>query len=242
MRRYGLNRGNVKGISVLCVDSEVQSRRLIRYGLEVHGYAVMTANSGDEAISQFAKKTFDMVTTEINLGDGPDGIEFCRTVRERCKTPIVVITEDDNKRTKLAALGAGADDYVTKPFDIDELEARIRAILRRTAIADGSSVDGEIRADGLVINVLKHRVSLDGEEIYLTPREFALLRVLASNPGTVVPHSTLLKEVWHKDEQGSENLVRVYINKLRKKLGECSSSPPRYIFNELGVGYRFVDM
>ncbi len=237
MREQDLNQ-----ISLLCVDNDAQSRRLLRYGLEAYGYTTYMAGSGEEAIRMAGRKTFDLITTAINLGIGPGGIEICQTFRECCKTPIIVIAEENDKKTKLTALDAGADDYITKPFDLDEVEARIRAILRRSAIEDGSSSDGEIRVDGLVINLVKHRVVLDGKPISLTPREFALLRVLASNPGKAIAHSILLKEVWHKDDKTLENTLRVYVNKLRKKLGECSANQHRYIFNEPGVGYRFVDM
>jgi two-component system, OmpR family, KDP operon response regulator KdpE len=227
----------MKRLNALCADGDLQSRKLLQRGLEGFGYKVTTVDSGEALISLTARETPDVITLEVNLKNGPDGIEVCRELREWCKTPIIVVSEQSDKRTKLAAFEAGADDYVTKPFDMEELEARIRAILRRTAIEDSNTPNGEIHANGLVINFAKHRVALDGEEIHLTPHEFALLRVLAINAGKVVTSRTLLKEVWNNPGEGSQHYVKVYVNTLRKKLHEGS-----YIFTEPGVGYRFVDI
>jgi two-component system KDP operon response regulator KdpE len=230
---------------VLVVDDEPAIRKLVDRGLASYGYTVIATSTGQEALDMAARQSPDIILLDINLETRPDGIDVCRQLRQWSKTPVIMLTVRDEKQMKLAALNAGADDYVTKPFDMEELEARIRAVLRRSAYEGAKSPSGEIHVHGLVIDLLNRRVSLNGDEIHLTPKEYDLLRLLATNPGRVITFGTLLDEVWgQSDSARPEHNVRVYINTLRKKLKDdpATSMKPRYIFNEPGIGYRFADL
>jgi two-component system KDP operon response regulator KdpE len=186
-----------------------------------------------------------MILLDISLGTSPDGLEVCRQLREWSKTPIIVLTVHDEKQIKLAALSAGADDYVTKPFDMEELEARIRAVLRRSAYETASTSSEKIHIHDLTIDLVNRRVVLGSDEVHLTPKEYDLLKLLATNPGKVLTFRMLLGEAWRQlDSAKPEHNVRVYINTLRKKLKDdpATTARPRYIFNEPGIGYRFADL
>jgi two-component system KDP operon response regulator KdpE len=232
-------------VTVLAVDDEPAIRKLLERALVSYGYTVLTTSTGQEALDIAARQSPDIILLDINLETHPDGLEVCQQLREWSKTPIIMLTVRDEKQMKLAALNAGADDYVTKPFDMDELEARIRAVLRRSAYEGAKSSSGEIHVHDLSIDLVNRRVSLHGDEIHLTPKEYDLLRLLATNPGRVITFGTLLAEVWGPfDSARPEHNVRVYINTLRKKLKDdpATSMKPRYIFNEPGIGYRFADL
>jgi two-component system KDP operon response regulator KdpE len=146
------------------------------------------------------------------------------------------------ERTKVEALDAGADDYLTKPFGMEELRARIGAVLRRTNMEPSSTPSAEIHVGALVIDLANRRVTVEGDEVHLTPKEYDLLRLLATNPGKVMTHRTLLSKVWGPEYSGMDHYVRVFINQIRKKLREIQARGVRYILNEPGVGYRFVDI
>lgn len=229
---------------VLVVDDETPIRKLLQRGLTSYGYAVTNTASGAEALDMIARYPPDIILLDINLDGVLDGIEVCRRLREWSKTPVIMLTVRDEKRIKLAALNAGADDYITKPFDMDEVEARIRAVLRRSIYESGDSAQGEILVHDLAIDLLNRRVILAEEEIHLTPKEYDLLKLLATNPGKVLTFPMLLDTVWGSfSGTRPEQNVRVYINTLRKKLKDDTSTTtrPRFIFNEPGVGYRFAD-
>ena len=230
---------------ILVVDDEPQIRKLLRVGLTSYGYEIVLVTNGQDALLSEARQKPDLIVLDINLGSNPDGLDVCRELRARSATPIIMLTVNDDKQTKLAALNAGADDYITKPFDMEELEARIRAVLRRSVAEKSSSLSGEIRVHELVLDLIKHRVTFKGSEIHLTPTEYKLLTVLATHPGKVLTFKTLIQEIKGEDEAPkNEHYVRVYINLLRKKLQDdpANTIRPLYIHNEPGVGYRFADL
>jgi two-component system KDP operon response regulator KdpE len=232
-------------IKVLVVDDEPAIRKLLERGLSGYGYEITTTDNGREAFDIAVRQTPEIILLDINLETRPDGLEVCRQLREWSKIPIIMLTVRDEKQMKLTALNAGADDYITKPFDMEELEARIRAVLRRSAYEGANSSTGEIHIHDLAIDLINRRVTLMDEEVHLTPREYALLKVLATNAGKVITFKTLLQEVWgHINSVNPEHNVRVYVNTLRKKLKDDPSTVirPRFIFNEPGIGYRFAGL
>lgn len=225
---------------ILVVDDEPQIRRQLKIGLEGYGYEVLTAPNGDDAIIQTAQQQPDMLILDISLGSEPNGIEVCRRLREWSKTPIIVLSVHGEDRTKVDALHTGADDYLTKPFSMAELEARIQAVLRRVAIEPVTNAQAEIQVGELYINLATRVVKVAGEDVHLTPTEYDLLRLLATHPGKVLTHRTILLGVWGSEYSDMAHYVRVYVNQLRKKLRENPARNVRYILNEPGVGYRFI--
>ncbi|MBI1258086.1 MAG: response regulator [Chloroflexi bacterium] len=229
-------------MKVLVVDDELQIRKLLRTGLGAYGYQVITAATGQEALVDTAQQQPDVIILDISLGKPPDGLEVCRSLREWSKTPIIMLSVRGDEKTKVVALDAGADDYLTKPFGIEELRARIQAVLRRTGDEPANAHQTQIVTGDLRIDLVNRRVSVEGEEVHLTPKEYELLRLLATNAGKVLTHSQLLREVWGTDYSEMDHYVRVFINQIRKKLRENPARNIRYILNEPGVGYRFVDL
>lgn len=229
-------------MKILVVDDEPQIRRLLKAGLTGYGYQVVTAANGHDALTLGAQQMPDVIILDIALGAPPDGLEVCRQFREWSKTPIIMLSIRNDEKTKVAALDAGADDYLTKPFGMEELRARIQAILRRSASTPTNPPLTEIRVGDLLIDLTNRRVMIGDEEIHLTPTEYDLLRVLATHSGKVMTHRMLLNEVWGPEYEQMDHYVRVYINQLRKKLRENPARDIRYIINEPGVGYRFVDV
>ncbi len=232
-------------IVILVVDDEPQIRKLLRTGLSSFGYEVLLAANGQEALTMVARQQPDIIVLDINLGSEPDGLAVCRLLRQWSVTPIIMLTVNDDKRLRLAALNAGADDYITKPFDMEELEARVRAVLRRSVAEKADAMGAVIHVRDLTIDLVKRRVTLKGDDVHLTPTEYKLLTALAAHPGRVLTFTALLDEIDKTTESPkSEHLVRVYINTLRKKLHDDSASTthPLYIYNEPGVGYRFADL
>jgi two-component system, OmpR family, KDP operon response regulator KdpE len=227
----------------LVVDDEPRIRKLLHVGLGGYGFDVLTASSGREAMVAAAQQAPDVIVLDIALGTPPDGLEVCRQIREYSKVPIIMLSVRGEERTKVDALNAGADDYLTKPFGMDELRARINAILRRIAIDhEPASSSAEITAGDLRIDLANHRVYVADEEIHLTPKEFDLLRELATHPGKVITHRTLLGKIWGAEYAEMDHYVRVFVNQLRKKLKEDPARNIRYILNEPGIGYRFIDL
>jgi len=225
---------------LLVVDDEPQIRKQLKIGLEGHGYEVVTASHGGEAITLTAQQALDVIVLDISLGTPPDGLEVCRRIREWSKVPIIMLSVHDEEKTKVAALMAGADDYLTKPFGLEELHARIIAILRRVVMEPAANTRAEVRAGDLYIDLVNRQVSVQGEEIHLTPKEYELLRLLATHPGRVMTHRAILSTVWGPEYADMDHYVRVFVNQLRKKLRENPARNIRYILNEPGVGYRFV--
>jgi two-component system KDP operon response regulator KdpE len=228
-------------IKILAIDDEPQIRKLLQRGLKGYGYEVIVAADGQEALTLAVRQFPDVIVLDIHLQSQPDGVKVCQDLREWSKIPIIVLSVREDKKTKVAALNAGADDYLTKPFDMEELEARIRAVLRRSTAVEAGNPMSEICIHDLSLDLVKRRVMLKGEEIHLTPKEYELLRLLATHPGKVLTYRFLLDAVWPGPADADHN-VRVYINTLRKKLQENIADTPRYIFTEAGVGYRFADL
>lgn len=227
-------------LKILVIDDEPQIRRQLKIGLEGYGYEVLSAENGEDAIIQTAQQKPDLLILDISLGSEPNGIEVCRRLREWSKTPIIVLSVHGEDKMKVEALHTGADDYLTKPFSMSELEARIQAVLRRVAVEPTTDPQAEIQVGDLYINLANRVVKVAGEEIHLTPTEYDLLRLLATHPGKVLTHRTILLEVWGSGYSEMSHYVRVFVNQLRKKLRENPSRNVRYILNEPGVGYRFI--
>jgi len=208
----------------------------MRTTLIAQGYEAADAKSGEEAIEKFRERKYDLILLDMNMG-GIDGIETCREIRSSSDVAIVMLTVRDAEKDKIAALDAGADDYVTKPFSAPELLARVRAALRRLPNGPESGPQ-VIKAGDFEIDLQTRRVHAHGKEIRLTPKEFELLRYLVSHPDVPVPHMKLLQAVWGPDYGEEVEYLRVFINQIRKKI-ELDPSNPRFLLTEPWIGYRF---
>jgi two-component system KDP operon response regulator KdpE len=223
--------------TILVVDDEPQLRRAMRVTLTDLGYSVIEAKSGEEALETLRKDSADLILLDLNM-PGIGGLETCRAIRENSDLPIIVLSVRNTERDKVEALDAGADDYVTKPFGIQELLARIRVALRRMPASGGP--DPHVFTDnGLEINFDARRVTRNGVSVRLTPKEFDLLKMLVEHPNRAIPHRKLLQTVWGPDYGDEVEYLRVVINQLRKKI-EPVPSKPRYLLTEPWVGYRFA--
>jgi two-component system KDP operon response regulator KdpE len=221
---------------ILVIDDEPQIRRALRAGLERSGHQVATAADGEAGLDEAALHPPEVVILDLAM-PRLAGIEVCRRLREWSTVPIIVLSVRDQDRDKVAALDAGADDYVTKPFSLPELLARIRAVTRRTALAPTPEL-AEFAVGGLVIDFLRRHVTVDDVEVKLTPIEYELLRVLALNAGRVMTQRQLLTAVWGPEYEEDTHTLRVHIANLRAKI-EPDRARPRYILTEPRVGYRF---
>ena len=221
---------------ILVVDDETQITRVLRTSLSSQGYDIRVANDGETALEIMKDWTPDLVITDLSMPN-MDGLELCRRLRPKAKFPIIVLSVRGEERTKVQALDAGADDYVTKPFSIEELLARVRANLRRAPAASGE-LPTLIEAGDFRIDLAAHKVTVRGREVHLTPKEFDLLVYLAGNPGKVITHRALLSAVWGGQSTEQVEYLRVFVGQLRRKL-EPEASSPRYIVTEPWVGYRF---
>jgi two-component system KDP operon response regulator KdpE len=219
---------------VLVVDDEPQILRALQTNLRGAGYDVVTAATAQDALSAAAMRPPDAVILDLVLPDG-SGIDVCRELRSWSEAPILVLSVVGDESEKVAALDAGADDYVEKPFGIDELLARLRALLRRA----GPSTEPVLEVGELVIDLDKRLVTVGGRRVQLTPNEFDLLRVLAQNEGKLMTHPAILREVWGPAYSTENHYLHVYISQLRRKL-EADPSRPRYLLTEPGAGYRLV--
>jgi len=222
---------------ILVVDDEPQITRVLRTSLASQGYDLRVANDGETALEIMKDWTPDLVITDLAMPH-MDGLELCRRVRTKSDVPIIVLSVRGEERTKVQALDAGADDYVTKPFGINELLARVRASLRRLPV-EGSVAAAAIEAGAFRIDVGAHTVTLNGKLLRLTPKEFDLLVCLAQQPGKVVNHRSLLTAVWGAEATHQPEYLRVFVNQLRKKI-EPDPAHPRYLVTEPWVGYRFT--
>ncbi len=219
---------------ILVVDDEPQIRRALGINLRARGYEVDTAESGERALELAARHHPDAVVLDLGL-PGIDGVDVIRGLRGWSRVPIVVLSVRDREADKVAALDAGADDYVAKPFGMDELMARLRAALRRGAPADEAAV---VATDDFTIDLAAKRVTRDGAEVRLTPTEWHVVEVLVRNQGKLVPQRQLLQEVWGPDYHDETNYLRVFLAQVRRKL-EPEPARPRYFVTEPGMGYRF---
>jgi two-component system KDP operon response regulator KdpE len=220
---------------VLVVDDEPQILRALQTNLRGAGYEVETAATAEGALSAAAMRPPDAVILDLVLPDG-SGIEVCRELRSWSSAPILVLSVVGEEAEKVAALDAGADDYVEKPFGIEELLARLRALLRRV----GPSTEPVLEVGELVIDLDKRLVTVAGQAVSLTPNEFELLRVLAQNEGKLMTHPAILREVWGPAYGAESHYLHVYISQLRRKL-EPDPARPRYLLTEPGAGYRLVN-
>jgi two-component system KDP operon response regulator KdpE len=221
-------------LKVLVIDDEIQLRRLLKVSLEGHGYKVSEATNGQEGLVAVAGYKPDIVLLDLGLPD-IDGKEVVERIRGWSTVPIIILSARDQETEKVAALDAGADDYLTKPFGISELMARIRVSLRHQIVGVDDSL---LQCGDLVIDLAKHQVTVANKEIKLTPTEYDLLKVLAKNAGKVLTHRQLLKLVWGAESDDNQ-YIRVYIGQLRRKIEE-NPSQPRYITTESGIGYRLM--
>ena len=225
----------MSGPRVLVVDDEQQILRALRTSLKGAGYEVDTADTAESALTAAALRPPDAVILDLVLPDG-NGIDVARELRRWSSAPVIVLSAVGEERQKVAALDAGADDYVTKPVGIDELLARLRAALRRTT----PGVEPVITIGELVVDLEKRAVSVDSRPVHLTPHQYELLRVLAVNKGKLLTHKALLREVWGPGYGSESNLLHVNVSQLRRKI-EPDPARPRYILTEPGAGYRLVD-
>jgi len=220
---------------ILVVDDEPQFLRALATNLRGAGYDVETATTATEALAAAGLRPPDAIVLDLLLPDGT-GTEVCRELRTWSTAPIVVVSAVGDEPEKIAALDAGADDYVTKPFAIGELLARLRAALRRSGPTGSPVIEiGQIRID-----LEKHDVSVDGRRVHLTPREFDLLQLFARNEGKLLTHRTILRELWGPAYQSESSYLHVHVSQLRSKI-EPDPTRPRYLLNEPGAGYRLVN-
>ena len=219
---------------ILVVDDDSQITRVLRTTLTAQRYDVRVANDGETALEIIKDWSPDLVLTDVSMPN-MDGLALCHELRTRSQVPIIVISVKEDDRTKVKALDLGADDYVTKPFSITELLARVRANLRR---APATETTDRIDVGDFRIDLAGHTVSVCGRELHLTPKEFELLAYLARHPGKVVQHRTLISAVWGADHAEQSEYLRVFVGQLRKKLE--ADVDKRYIVTERWIGYRFI--
>ena len=223
--------------TVLVIDDEPQIRRVVRNAVNVDGGRVIEAATGREGIDLAAAARPDLIVLDLGLPDMA-GADVCREVRGWSTAPIVVLSARHSDDEKVRLLDVGADDYITKPFSTSELQARIRAHLRRAALRQHEQPSHRIEVQGIVIDIARRTVTRDGEVVHLTPLEWELLRVLAINSGRTMTHRQLFTQVWNQQHGDAQQNLRVHVASLRRKL-ERDAVRPRFIHTEPGVGYRF---
>jgi two-component system, OmpR family, KDP operon response regulator KdpE len=224
----------MNGATILVVDDEPQIRRVLRSTLSSQGYVITDAKTGEEAVESVRKNKPDLVLLDVNM-PGIGGIEACREIRRSSEAPIIMLTVRNAERDKVLALDAGADDYVVKPFGIEELLARIRAALRR--YAPGDALPPYVSKE-LTLDFESRQLTVRGQEVHLTPKEFDVLKHLIANQGKPLTHRRILQSVWGPDYGEETENLRVVINQLRKKI-EMDPAHPKFIRTEPWVGYRF---
>lgn len=220
--------------TILVVDDEPQIRRVLRATLSSRGYVIVDAKTGEEGIELMRKDKPDLVLLDVNM-PGMGGIETCREIRRGSNAPIIMLTVRNAERDKVAALDAGADDYVVKPFGIEELLARVRATLRRQGVDEALAL---FETKDLSCDFESRTVTARGKDVHLTPKEYEVLKLLITNQGKPLTHRRLLQAVWGPDYGEETENLRVVINQLRKKI-ESDPAHPKYILTEPWVGYRF---
>lgn len=221
---------------ILVVDDEPQIRRVLQRSLATRGYQVQVAPGGQEALDVFRRWSPDLIITDLSMPQ-VNGLELCHRVRAISRVPIIVLSVKGEERIKVEALDAGADDYVTKPFGMDELLARVRAALRRAPSAAGNEIMARGAGD-FQVDLEARRVTVRSQEVHLTPKEFDLLIYFIHHPGKVLTHRVLLGAVWGGDYVEQTEYLRVFIGQLRKKI-EMDPAKPHYILTEPWIGYRF---
>jgi len=224
------------GARILVIDDEKQIRRMLKTALTGFGYDIAEASSGREGLNQTAMFHPDLIILDLGLPD-LDGVEVVRRLREWTHVPVIVLSVREQEKDKISALDAGADDYITKPFGMGELLARIRVALRHAAKTEDEPV---LTFGELTVDLARRRVTRGGEEVKLTPTEYEILKYLALQAGRVVTHKQLLKAIWGPNYQDETHYLRIYIAQLRRKI-EADPAQPSYIVTESGVGYRLVE-
>jgi two-component system, OmpR family, KDP operon response regulator KdpE len=224
------------GARILVVDDEIEIVRALQRSLTAHGYDVFTANSGEEALEAIPHYRPDLMVLDLGL-PGMSGLEVAKRVREESNLPIIVLSVKDTERDKVLALDLGADDYVSKPFGMDEVLARIRVALRHSAQIE-SGTEPVFTAGPLKIDFAQRRVEVNGQEVKLTPTEYDLLKVLVKNSGKIMTRHMLLSQVWGTGYGAEAHYLHVYVGQLRRKI-EPDPAHPRFILTISGVGYRF---
>ena len=222
---------------IVAIEDDPQIRRFLRTGLESHGFQIHEAETGEQGLAEAANRRADLVILDLGLPD-MDGVEVVRRIREWSALPVIVLSARATETDKVAALDAGADDYLTKPFGLGELLARIRVALRH-AQAGAPDKGGVFSVANLKVDLAQRRIHVDGKEVHLTPIEYRLLAVLVKYAGRVLTHRQLLKEVWGPGYVERSHYLRVHMASLRHKL-EADPARPRFLLTEIGVGYRLA--
>ncbi len=224
---------------ILLVDDEPLILKGLRYTLEQEGYEILTAADGEEALQVFFEQPVDLVLLDVMLPK-LDGIQVCQRIRESSNVPILMLTAKGEDMDKILGLEYGADDYMTKPFNILEVKARIKTVLRRAAQPAANEEKKIIRVHDMEVNIVNRSVTLGGKEVRLTAKEFDLLQLFITNRGKVFSRETMLETVWKYDYMGDARTVDVHIRRLREKI-ERNTAQPEFIFTKWGVGYYFTD-
>jgi two-component system, OmpR family, KDP operon response regulator KdpE len=224
--------------SVLVIEDDPPLQKFLRLTLSSHGYGVIEAASGESGLRHAANDQPDLIILDLGLPD-LDGVEVTRRIREWTAIPILVVSARGKDQDKVVALDAGADDYLTKPFSVSELMARVRVAMRHAAAANKDTGDPVYVMGDLSVDLSRHQVTIGGEPVHLTRNEFRLLSVLAKNAGRVMTHRQLLREVWGPGSADQSHYLRVYMNQLRQKI-EADPTRPKYLLTEIGVGYRLA--
>jgi DNA-binding response OmpR family regulator len=230
-----------KKTAILAADDDPQILRLVARNLQLEGYEVVTAIDGQEALEHLEAQQFDLAILDVMM-PRLDGFTVCARVREFSSVPIIMVTARGQDQDKIHGLDLGADDYLTKPFSVDELLARVRSVLRRSQFAtsqEGQTVRPVVSLGELTIDFAQHRVTLKDREIELTPIEYRLLAYLAQNAGRIITQDLLLEHVWGEEYMGESHLLQVNMNRLRRKI-EDDPAHPRYLLTKMGVGYVLV--
>ena len=224
-----------EGPLILIIDDEAQIRRMLRLSLDAHGYQVREATTSQEGLQQAAMAMPDLIILDLNLPDR-GGLDTLKDIREWSRTPVIVLSVKNSEQDKIELLDSGADDYLTKPFSMGELLARIRTALRHSV---PETSGGIITAGDIAVDFVRRTVTRNGEEIKLTPTEYSIIKVLAGNAGKVLTHNQIMDELWGPDTHADPSYLRVYILQLRKKI-EKDPARPEIIVTEPGVGYRML--
>ena len=232
-----------KKTTILAADDDPQLLRLMTRNLEFEGYEVLPASDGQQALAEIESHVLDLVLLDVMMPK-MDGFTVCHRVREFSSVPIIIVTARGQDQDKVRGLDLGADDYLTKPFSVDELLARVRAVLRRSQITSREGAQGlqatAITGD-LAIDYSQHLVTLAGKEVTFTPTEYSIIAYLAQNMGRIVTQDLLLEHVWGMEYLGESHMLQVNINRLRRKI-EADPSQPRYILTKVGVGYSLASL
>ena len=224
-------------INVLVVDDEKPLREFVRRNLEVRGYKVLTASNGLEALAILQNESIQLVIMDIMMPH-MDGLEATRRLRQESVVPVIILTAMGEEADKVRAFDLGADDYLTKPFGVGELLGRVKAVLRRADWSEPATSEERIVRGEIIVDVGRHKVTVRGESLDLTPTEYNLLLYLMKNAGRTLTHRTILQHVWGTEYGDEAEYLRVYVGKLRQKI-EADPEKPRYVYTEHGLGYRF---